>query len=309
MSLVIISPTRSLTPWVSALQKEDPSVEIVFHHQPHDQQQVEFALAWDHPPGIFSDYPNLKCISSMGAGVDHLLSDPAIPSHIPVVRIIDPKLSQDIFEFALAVIMNRLRGLTQYRLNQTRSYWKKQPYLNIAAVRVGVMGTGVIGHHAATRLQQIGFSVQGWSRTPGQQTSYRKFAGPEQLADFLEQTDILICLLPLTPATQGILNHNNLLKLPRGSWLVNLGRGGHLVDHDLMQVLESGHLQGANLDVFEQEPLPAGHPFWSHPQINITPHIASLTTPGSVAPQIVDNYYRARQNRPLLNVVDRSRGY
>lgn len=309
MSLVIISPARNLDSWISALKKAAPAIEVYRHQQIADKGSVTFALAWAHPPGIFSQYPNLKCISSMGAGVDHLLSDPDIPENIHIVRILDPKLSQDMFEFSLAAIMNRLRSLTHYRINQTRGIWKKQQYRNMADVRIGIMGTGIIGNHTAIGLQQVGFRVHGWSRTPGGKTSYKKFTGMEGLPSFLQQTDILICLLPLTESTRGILNLENLRQLPRGAWLINLGRGAHLDEAALLELLDQGHLEGANLDVFPEEPLPVDHPFWAHPLIHVTPHVASLTTPDSVAPQIADNYFRSRDNKPLLNEVDRNRGY
>lgn len=310
MSLVIISPAKNLVHWQTAINKIAPSIEVFIHDQEFDTNSIEFALAWSHPKGIFSKYPNLKCICSMGAGVDHLLSDTDIPDHIKIIRIIDPNLSQDMFEFVLASIMNRLRSLTIYRLNQQSSYWKKKPYINISDIRVGIMGTGVIGNHTATKLQSVGFSVHGWGRTAAKQpTPYTRFWGEEQLPAFLGQSDILVCLLPLTPSTEGILNRKNLRMLPHGAWLINLGRGGHIVEDHLIEVLNSGHLEGANLDVFQQEPLPEGHPFWQHPLINITPHIASITSPDSVAPQIADNYFRMRENKQLLNIVDPKKGY
>jgi glyoxylate/hydroxypyruvate reductase len=309
MALMIVSPAKHPDAWIQALRQAAPGIEVLTRHEVGDPTSVTFALAWSHPPGIFAQYPNLKCISSMGAGVDHLLRDKDIPKHIPIVRIIEPKLSHDMFEFALAVIMNRLRGLTHYRQNQQQHYWKKQQYLNMADVRVGVMGTGVIGNYVAEQLQKTGFNVHGWSRSQGKETSYPKFHGVEQLQEFLSQSNILICLLPLTTETQGILNRNNLQELPKGAWVINLGRGGHVVDEDMIHLLNSGHIDGANLDVFREEPLPEAHPFWKHPKIFITPHIASLTTPESVAPQVVDNYFRALEGRPLLNVVDHEKGY
>ena len=309
MSLMIVSPDKHPVSWIRALRDAAPGIEVLPRHEVSDPASVVFALAWSHPPGIFSQYPNLKCISSMGAGVDYLLRDKEIPAHIPIVRIIDPKLSHDMFEFALAVIMNRLRGLTHYRQNQEQRYWKKKPYLTMADLRVGVMGTGVIGDHVAAQLQQTGFRVHGWSRSQRKETSYPEFHGNGQLQEFLSQSDILICLLPLTQETQGILNQNNLQALPKGAWVINLGRGGHVVDEDLLSALDSGHLDGANLDVFREEPLPESHPLWSHPRIFVTPHIASLTTPESVAPQVADNYFRALEGRPLLHLVDREKGY
>lgn len=309
MAIVIVSDFANPQPWISALKKADPKVEVLLHTDLTDYTNVKFALAWNHPPGIFMQFTNLKTISSMGAGVDHLLKDPDIPSHIDIVRIIDPRLSQDMFEFALAVIMSRIKNLLHFRENQHQKLWKKKRYLRMDQVSVGVMGTGVIGHHVATNLQRVGFHVLGWSRSEGQPTAYKKYFGQEQLEEFLKNTDILICLLPLTPDTRGILNKNTLCMLPAGAWVVNLGRGPLLVDEDLIKLLDSGHLAGANLDVFHKEPLPEDHPFWAHKKVHITPHVASLTDPDSVAPQIVENYRRTLQNQPLLNLVDRKKGY
>lgn len=309
MSLVIFSKVHKVKPWIDALRKEAPDIEVMAYDEVEDKDKVLFALAWNHPRGIFKDYPNLKCVSSMGAGVDHIMTDPDIPEQVKVARIVDPLLSQDLAEFALTLTMNHLRGITNYKLLQQDSTWKKSMYLRISEVNVGIMGTGVIGNHVAEFLRSCGFSVAGWGKNPGNPGSYRRYHGDEQLDDFLQKTHILICLLPLTPDTQGILNKENLEKLPHGAFVINLGRGGHVVDNDLIETLDSGHLSGASLDVFEQEPLPSNHPFWKHPQIQVTPHIASLTTPESVAPQIIENYRRAVSGKPLLNLANKEKGY
>ncbi len=309
MSILIASDIKNLKPWIRALKKTAPEVKVITAEDVKDKSAVEFILAWNFPHGRFKEYPHLKTIFSLGAGVDHLLDDPNLPEKVEVVRIIDPKLSHDMYEFSLAVIMNRLRMLTRYRENQLQGIWKRKMYLRISDVRIGVMGTGVIGSHVASELHKSSFTVSGWRRTPGQPVPWRKYYGQKQLDDFLGNSDILICLLPLTPATERILNKENLEKMPAGSWLINLGRGGHLVDHDLIDLLNSGQLEGANLDVFRAEPLPADHPFWNHPKIFITPHIASLPYPESVAPQIIENYHRTIETRPLLNKVNRELGY
>jgi len=309
MPIVILSDFANPEPWINALKKAAPDLEVMVFNKSLDRSQVEFALAWNHPPGIFMTFPNLKTISSMGAGVDHLLKDQNIPAQANIVRIIDPLLSQDMYEFALAVIMNRMKNLTHFRENQQQKIWKKKRYQRMADVRVGLMGTGIIGNHVAENLAKVGFSVSGWSRTAGSSKAYPKFSGESQLSEFLGSCDFLICLLPLTAETRGILNKNTMGMLPVGAWVVNLGRGPLLVDEDLISLLNSGHLAGANLDVFHQEPLPADHPFWLHPKVYITPHIASLTDPESVVPQIIENYRRTINNQPLLNQVDREKGY
>ncbi len=317
MSILIAAPGRNPDPWIRALKQADPKIKVVTLDQPGNKEAVRLALAWDHPEGIFSGFPKLGCISSMGAGVDHLVTDTTIPEHIEMVRIIDPTLSQDLFEFALAIIMGENRTLDQFKENQAKGLWKKKRYARIKDTSVGILGTGIIGNHVATQLAGLGFRVCGWGRTgpsgttgeKGHPLPYKRYFGQNQLGLFLQSAGILICLLPLTEETRGILNRKHLSQLPRGASLINLGRGAHLVDEDLVELLDSGHLSGASLDVFSPEPLPAGHPFWGHSKIRITPHIASLTDPESVAPQIIENHRRLLQGKPLLHRVNRQRGY
>ncbi len=309
MALVIFSNVHKVKPWIDALKAEDPGIEVITHEEIKDKNKVLYALAWNHPRGIFREYPNLKCISSMGAGVDHIMTDPDIPEQIKIVRIADPLLSQDIAEFSLAVIMNHMRSLTLYRLQKEQKRWKRSRYKRMTEVKVGVMGTGVIGNHVATFLKSCGFAVSGWGRNPGSMEACKRYHGAEQLEEFLGEVNVLICMLPLTPQTHGILNQKTFSMLPQGTFVINLGRGGHVVDKDLISFIDSGHLSGASLDVFEEEPLPVKHPFWSHPSIEITPHMASITSPASVAPQVVENYHRAINGQELLNQVKREQGY
>ncbi|HAJ98976.1 MAG TPA: glyoxylate/hydroxypyruvate reductase A [Bacteroidales bacterium] len=306
MCIIIASPLQNISPWIRAIQKVDSSIEVLSLDEVTDQSTVEFILAWNQPPGIFAHFPNLKTISSMGAGVDHLVKDKSIAPPVNIVRIIDPLLSQDMYEFVLATIMSQLRMLPMYRENQIQKVWKKKLYRRISDIRVGIMGTGNIGAHVATKLTEAGFSVVGWGRSPNPSPQgIKKYYGMEQLADFLRSCNLLVSLLPLTSETQGILNYNYLKQLPKGAWVINIGRGGLLVDDDLVQLIDQGHIEGASLDVFVTEPLPDDHVFWSHPKIFVTPHIASLTHPDSVAAQIVENYHRTKLGKPLLHLVNR----
>jgi glyoxylate/hydroxypyruvate reductase len=309
MAIVIASDIKNIQPWIDALKKNDPAPEVIMIDQVEDPSQVEFVLAWNYPHGLLNKYPRLKTVSSMGAGVDHIVADPTLPEGINIVRIIDQRMSDDMYEFTLAAIMNRLRMLTHYREKQMEGIWKKKRYLRISEVRVGVMGAGKIGNHIAEKLDSAGFRVSGWKKSPASSTRYKIYHGDGQLTNFLAGSDILICLLPLTPETEGILNRENLQLLPQNAWIINIGRGGHVVDKDLVSLLDSGHLAGANLDVFRDEPLPSGHPFWNHNKIYLTPHIASLPLPESVAPQIVENYLNTINGRPLVNKIDRENGY
>lgn len=308
MALVIINP-KGVEPWISALKEVDSGLDIRTFPNDSNREEISFALTWRHPYGIFKDYPNLKCISSMGAGVDHLLRDPDLPNNISITRLVDPYLAQDMAEFVLALIMNHLRDLNAFKIKQIESIWKPAEYLRIKNVNVGIMGVGAIGTRVATELQKTGFNVIGWARTPKEKVGMRVYSGSNEFSEFLSNTDILVSILPLTPQTKGILNKKSLELLPKNAFVINVGRGEQIIEEDLMQLISEGHLSGASLDVFSEEPLPKDNRLWKHPRINITPHIASLTNPTSVAPQIVENYYRMKEGKPLLNIVSREKGY
>lgn len=309
MAMILINPWRDVTPWVKALKEERPDLDLRVYPDDSNKDEVEFALVWNHPMGVFKEYPNLKCISSMGAGVDHVLKDPELPESAQVTRVTDEYLTRDMADFTIALIMNHLRGLSFYKVREASQEWKPKSYLRISDVRVGVMGVGVLGAHVASQLYEMGFQVNGWASSEKDIEGVKVFAGNNSLDSFLSQSDILVCLLPLTKETENILNKENFEKLPQNAFIINVARGGHLVEDDLIEMIDSGYLSGASLDVFREEPLPKEHPFWSHPKINVTPHIASVTDPLSVVPLILENYDRARNNKTLLNVVSRQKGY
>ncbi len=308
MAIVIVHPKQADL-WVKALKEIDPRLDIRLY--PHDRmrEEVDFALTWRHPYGLFASYPNLRCISSMGAGVDHLLRDPDLPRQVTITRLVDPFLAQDMAEFVLALVMGHLRNLSGFKLKQINSEWQPAGYARIQDVTIGIMGMGAIGKNVALQLQKSGFRVLGWARTPKAWTEIKVYSGSNELADFLVQSNILVCVLPLTSETQGIINKANLQQLPKNAFVINVGRGEHLVEEDLVAMINEGHIYGASLDVFSEEPLPIESPLWKHPRINITPHIASITDPASVAPQIVKNYYALKEGKELLNTVDFVKGY
>ncbi len=308
MALVIINP-KGVEPWIQALKKVDSNIDIRTFPNDSNRDEISFALSWRHPFGVFKDYPNLKCISSMGAGVDHLLKDPDLPKAVSIVRLVDPYLAQDMAEFVLALIMNHLRELNAFKIKQTQTIWRPADYLRIKDIKVGIMGMGAIGSQVAGVLQKTGFNVIGWARTSKEIKSIPIYIGDADLTKFLNHSDVLVCVLPLTAQTKGILNKSNFRKLPKNAFIINVGRGEHLEEEDLVQFISDGHLSGASLDVFAEEPLPASSPLWKHPRIHVTPHIASITNPESVAPQIINNYHRMKENRPLLNIVSRVKGY
>lgn len=309
MTLSIICTHKNPEPWVAALKAVDASLDIQIWPDENDKGEVEFAICWRHPEVRLRQYPNLKCICSMGAGVDHLLSDPFLPKNVPVVRLIDPNLAQSMFEYVCAAVMYYFRDFNSFQAQQRQSYWQQLEPKPIGQTTLGIMGMGQLGAYCATRFSNMGFNVVGWSRSEKQLKGIVAYAGPDQLKPFLAASGTLICLLPLTNQTRGILNLDLFNQLPKGAYLINVARGEHLLEEDLMTALNEGQLQGACLDVFQEEPLPAAHPFWSHPKILVTPHCSSLTDPRSVAPQIVQNYRLMRAGKPLINQVDVLQGY
>ncbi|WP_162054623.1 2-hydroxyacid dehydrogenase [Pontibacter pamirensis] len=309
MSITIITQGKDLTPWVNALKEKRPELNVRIYPEDTNREDVEFALAWNHPIGAFKKYPNLKCISSMGAGVDHILKDPELPEAAIITRITDPNLAKDMAEFTIALVMNHVRGLSSFKIAEQKQLWKPTGYLRTEDVTVGVMGVGVLGTHVARQLNKIGFKVNGWASTAKELENVEVYVGQNGLNAFLAASDILICLLPLTKETANILNKDTFRKLPEGAFIINVARGEHLVEQDLIEMIDEGHLSGASLDVFREEPLPKQHPFWEHPKINITPHIASITNPATAVSQILDNYDRLKNNEPLTGTVSLTKGY
>ncbi len=309
MALLIVAPGVKTDSWKKHLLAQDPTLPIRVWPEVGNPNEIEFALAWNHPLGEFSKFGNLQCIASLGAGVDHVLRDPDLPSHVPVTRVVEPSMPQSMSEYVILAVLSHCRHFDVYRTDQARGRWQPRIPLLAGQTQVGVLGLGQLGGDAARKLTLLGFAVAGWSRTPKKLAGIKTFAGDNELDQFLAQSNILVCLLPLTPATRGILNRRTFDRLPAGAYLINVARGEHLVEEDLLLALESGRLSGACLDVFHKEPLPEDHPFWRHPNIIVTPHISSLTYPRAVAAQIVANYHRIKSGEPPMHVVDRQRGY
>lgn len=309
MAMLFMAPGLKAASWVEHLQAQDPGLDLRVWPNSGPPEEIEFILCWKHPLGEFRKYPNLKCIASLGFGVDHILRDPGLPPGVPVVRLVDEAMTRAMSEYVVAAVLNHTRRFNLFRQDQAKKVWKPRSSLHAPEVRVGIMGLGTLGRHAAATLRLLGFPVAGWSRTARQIEGVECFAGPERLDEFLARTDILVCLLPLTPATRDILDRRVFARLPSGAYLINAARGDHLVEEDLLAALDSGHLSGACLDVFRTEPLPEAHPFWSHPGIVLTPHSASHTYPAAVAPQIVENYRRVRSGQAPLNRIDMDKGY
>jgi glyoxylate/hydroxypyruvate reductase A len=289
--------------WIEEFERVAPDLELRTWANRGDAADIDVVLGWRHPKGASKHYPNLKLISALGAGYEHILGDQDRPKGVPVVRLIDLKLTQAMTEYVLLHVLRYHRQLPQFEQFQREGRWVKLPPPDTDARRIGILGLGALGIDAGQRLAALGFPVAAWSRTPKCVDNVEVFYGPAQLDAFAARTDILVCLLPLNAETRGIIGTRLLSKLPRGAYVINPARGGHVVDAELIASLDSGHIAGATLDVFHTEPLPADHPFWTHPKITVTPHIASTTNPRSAVPQIVDNVRRVRDGRELQNRV------
>jgi len=270
-------------------------------------EDIEAVLCWHPPEGFLAGLPNLKLITSSGAGIDHLLKDPALPADVPVCRFINTRFALEMAKHVCGVILSRQHRLLDYREYQAARHWQQR--FPRAGQNITVLGMGNLGLATAKQLQLLGYNVTGWSRSAKELDDITHLHGQDQLNDAVADADYVVCLLPLTSSTKGILNKNLFKHMQKGAYLVNVGRGSHLVEEDLLDALGQGHLGGAALDVFETEPLPEDHYFWSHPAIFITPHIASLTLPDEMIGQFMDNLTRLKNNQPLINQVDITNEY
>nr|WP_295851224.1 glyoxylate/hydroxypyruvate reductase A [Tardiphaga sp.] len=281
---------------------------IVTHWPDDGALEGEVAVRWKPPAGVMATMPKLRLIHSIAAGVDNVLSDRDLPA-LPLCRIVDPDLAAAMAEYVLWGTMYFHRDFDRVAANARNGHWHRYDQVAAANKRVGILGLGTLGIEAARLLKAVGYTVSGWSRSAKQVDGVTMFAGDAALGGFLAQTDILVCLLPLTPATAGILNAELFAQLPKDAALILCSRGEHLVAPDLVASLRSGHLRGAVLDVFDQEPLLPDNPLWTEPGILVTPHMAALARPRVIADQIAENIRRLNAGDALLNCVDPAHGY
>lgn len=299
--------------WAERLGEALPEEKIITRGEAFDPAEIDYMLAWKPAADAFEGLVNLKAILSIGAGVDSLLAHPALPD-VPVVRFVDEELTHCMSDYVISQVTMHQRLFTRYKANQKKKVWSQLYPPASHEISVGIMGLGVLGQDAARKLNLIGFNVKGWSRSPKSVEGVEIFAGEDQLDAFLAATDILVCLLPLTPETQGILNMETFKKLRRGKLiggpvLINAARGGHQKEADIVAALADGTLAAASLDVFEVEPLPATSPLWEIETCFITPHIAAISNERSGTRYFSKVIADHRAGKPLPNVVDRSRGY
>jgi glyoxylate/hydroxypyruvate reductase len=294
--------------WARTFAARAPELPFRIWPDIGDPDEVRYLAVWKPPDDIAATFRNLELLFSVGAGVDQF-DLTQLPPHIPLVRMIDPGIRESMIEYAIMAVLVLHRDLVDFIAQQREQTWREIQIISASSRRVGVMGLGLLGQAVLQQLKAFGFPLAGWNRSPRSITGVTCYAGESALPEFLAQTDILVCLLPLTDETRGILNRDLFEALPRGAKLVNVGRGGHLVADDLIDALDRGVLSAAVLDVAEPEPLPAGHPFWSHPRILLTPHNASMTIPESAVDYVLETIARHRRGETLPGLVDRERGY
>ena len=313
MSVLLHLGDRDDGQWAERLRAELGEDPVVRRGEPHDPAAIDYIVVWRPAPGVFEPLINLKAVLSIGAGVDGLLASPDLPD-VPIVRFVDPVLSQSMCDYVVAHATMHLRQFTRFAAEQERRAWSPRPPQPASEISVGVMGLGEIGRLALSRLGQIGFTVAGWSRTRRHIEGARTFWGHEGLDAFLGGTDILVNLLALTPQTEGILCADTFGKLRRGTLeggpvIINAARGGHQREADIVRALSEGTLGAASLDVFETEPLPPTSPLWALPNCYITPHVAGRSDEISGARTLARIIRDHRAGRPLPHLVERSRGY
>jgi len=308
MAILVLSNPLPSAPFAAALRQAAQGISVWTEQDEPPAEAVEAILAWRMKPGILPRYPNLRVLCSTGAGVEKLLVDD-LPDHVPLTRVVDPMQGIEIAQYVVANTLHFTRELALYADQQAHAEWARHPVRTAVRCRVGVMGLGAVGQAIARAFLPLGYPVGGWSRNPRAVPGVATFAGPDELPQFLSQADILVCALPLTDETRGLLNHHTLAQLPRGAFVINVGRGEQLVEHDLQVLLDGGYLAGAALDVFEREPPPPDNWVWSHAKVVATPHIAAQASFDTVAQQCVDALRRARDGLPQPLAVNRSAGY
>ncbi|MBT5459055.1 MAG: glyoxylate/hydroxypyruvate reductase A, partial [Rhodospirillaceae bacterium] len=298
-------PERWSDPLAAALTGE----ELRVYPDMGNPDDIDVALFARQQPGLFPQLRNLRLIIGLQAGVESLLDDAELPADIPIVRSTQPDGDRMIAEYVLMHVLRHHRNMPDFLDNQRDAKWEKPPVLLASERRVGFMGLGVIAHPCVVLVRDLGFQTASWTRTPNDMDGVENFHGAAGLEPFLNRSDIMVNVLPLTTETEDILDTRTLAMLPEDAKIINIGRGQHIVDEDLMAALDSGRLGHATLDVFRTEPLPGDHPFWAHPGITVMPHTARHSQPSRVAPQVAENIRRLRAGEPFIQPVNRDAGY
>jgi glyoxylate/hydroxypyruvate reductase len=306
MRITVCCTDMKNEPWVDGLRQALPAATVEAWRP--GAAQADYAVVWAPPQALLDEQPGLRGIFNIGAGVDALLSL-RIPPDALLVRLDDAGMSVQMAEFVCHAVIRHFREFDAYEADAAQARWGFRKPRNRLDFPVGVMGMGVLGRRVLQALMAFEFPVRGWSRTPHELAGVECYAGAAQLPEFLGRCRVLVNLLPLTPDTENILDRRNLSRLQPGGYLINVARGSHLVEQDLMQLIDEGHLAGAALDVFRTEPLPAAHPFWRHPKITVTPHTSARTLRDESIAQIARKIRALEAGEPIAGVVDRMKGY
>ena len=314
MALLYLINSWPVQEWTSAMRRQAPDLDIRTWPDAGRLEDISYAIAWLPPANVLKSLPNLKVIFSLGAGVDAVLKDPTLPDNVPLARIAEPDLTMRMTEYVVMQVLMHHRQQRRFEENQRNKVWDCFETHSASAMKVGIMGLGVLGSDAAQKLAALGFKVAGWSRSRKSIPGIECFAGREEFGSFLERTDILVCLLPHTPETTGIINRDLINKLSRkgpfgAPIIINAGRGKQQVEGDILAALDSGALHAATLDVFATEPLPADSPFWTHPKVTLTPHAAADSDPEMITAYVLRQIRRHQSGQPVENLVDRQKGY
>jgi len=306
MKIVLCCTGTKPEPWVDGLRAALPGAEVAVWEP--GAPAADYAVVWAPPQTLLDQQPQLKALFNIGAGVDALLKL-RLPPQALVVRLDDAGMSVQMAEYVCHAVIRHFREFDGYEADVKAGKWSYRKPRNRAEFSIGVMGLGVLGSRVAQALRLFDFPVNGWSRTPRSLDGVRTFAGAAQFDEFLSASRVLVNLLPLTHDTQDILSRNTLSRLLPGGYVINVARGAHLVDDDLLALLDEGHLAGATLDVFRTEPLPADHPFWTHPRITVTPHTSARTLRDESIAQIAGKIFAVQRGEAIAGVVDPARGY
>jgi glyoxylate/hydroxypyruvate reductase len=313
-AFLFVTPTWDGEAWGKHMRHAMPERSVRVWPELGNVEDVHYVAAWLPPANVVKSLPNLKVIFSLGAGVDAILSDPSLPLDKPIVRVNDPDLTMRMSEHVVMQVLMHHRQQRRLDANQTAKIWDQFPQHAASALRVGVMGLGVLGADAARKLSIMGFPTAGWSRTRKAVQGVECFAGASELDAFLARTDVLVCLLPATAETDGILNRTLIQKLSRkgpfgAPILINAGRGRQQVEGDILKALDVEELYATSLDVFRKEPLPSDSAFWSHPKVFLTPHSAADSDPATICKYVAQQIAQFEKDGSLQNLVDRQRGY
>lgn len=296
-------------PWAEDVSRVMPGVETVTWQEGDTLARCDYAVLWHPAPALLAQLQHVKAVFLMGAGADAILKfGDALPG-VPIVRLGDAGMAVQMAEYVAYATLRYFRRFDEYEEQARHGLWSPLPGYEKEDFTVGVMGLGKLGVRVAETMRTFGFPVRGWSRTPKVLSGVDCFAGLEALGDFLSGTRVLVSLLPLTPETNNLLDRRRLSTLPKGAYLINVARGAQVAEPDLLALIRAGHIAGATLDVFRNEPLPAPHPFWEEPRITITPHISAVTIRGEAVRQIAFKIAAFEAGNPVDDIVDRNLGY